>query len=383
MGSISFINKGGSSGGGSGSNIKPNIFMQDTEPETKEGIWIKSNKPVNKIKIVETLAVGEGSWEELAQKDQSYYGITYATVGKDLYMFTSEAGGYTTSLKLNTDDLSLSSIKNIDVHSGSAVTINDIIYIFGGGFYDVNNKVHTYDPTTDTYTEVTTLPFTMFYGLAVAHGTDVYLICTSTNTVYKYDTLTNTYTPLSCSIPATYNHGGGICVNDDIYIFNETTCCKLNTKTNELVEMKTPVPFTVSFPSIATYDGYIYIFQSTYSYKYDPNTDTYTQLDNTPHNIERTCICTVGNIMYVYGGYGAGINKLAAFTIPVIELEDKTICISQSSSKYKTQIYTNQDIDGRLLCGFDDVIYNTEETGIDNTLPTYYGTGTEWVKFKN
>lgn len=55
MGSISFINKGGS-GGGSSSNIKPNVFMQDTEPETKEGIWIKANKQFNKIYLAKNLS---------------------------------------------------------------------------------------------------------------------------------------------------------------------------------------------------------------------------------------------------------------------------------------------------------------------------------------
>ena len=49
MGSISFINKVSSGG-----NIKPNIFMQETEPETKEGIWIQSNKNYEKIDVLDS-----------------------------------------------------------------------------------------------------------------------------------------------------------------------------------------------------------------------------------------------------------------------------------------------------------------------------------------
>ena len=78
-----------------------------------------------------------------------------------------------------------------------------------------------------------------------------------------------------------------------------------------------------------------------------------------------------------------GNKKQAKFVIPLQEFDDNTLVISQGTQIYKTQLYENKDIDGRLLYSFDDVKYNTTESGLDDTLPTYYGTGTEWVKFKN
>ena len=52
MGSISFINKKGSSTG----DVKLNVFVQETEPEIKEGIWVKTSKQANKVYITNTLS---------------------------------------------------------------------------------------------------------------------------------------------------------------------------------------------------------------------------------------------------------------------------------------------------------------------------------------
>ena len=54
-----------------------------------------------------------------------------------------------------------------------------------------------------------------------------------------------------------------------------------------------------------------------------------------------------------------------------------------NGADYKTQLFGSPDnVEGRILTGITDVSYNTEN-GLDDTIPTYYGNGTEWIKFKN
>ena len=48
-----------------GTSIVPNIFMQETEPNIKEGIWIQSNKQVDNIEVVDKILSNDGEWETI------------------------------------------------------------------------------------------------------------------------------------------------------------------------------------------------------------------------------------------------------------------------------------------------------------------------------
>lgn len=118
------------------------------------------------------------------------------------------------------------------------------------------------------------------------------------------------------------------------------------------------------------------------AYKYDTLTDTYTELENIPYGFQTGSVVSINTKIFLLGG---SINKtmIQIYELPSYSFDDKTAVIIQGTEQYKTQIYEYENIEGRFLYGFDNVIYNTIEEGIDDTLPTYYGTGTQWIKFKN
>ena len=63
--------------------------------------------------------------------------------------------------------------------------------------------------------------------------------------------------------------------------------------------------------------------------------------------------------------------------------KDNAIILSQNPDyKYTTELVESDVING-LQYEFNDVYYYTQEGGLDNTIPTYYGDGTQWIKFKN
>lgn len=80
----------------------------------------------------------------------------------------------------------------------------------------------------------------------------------------------------------------------------------------------------------------------------------------------------------------SGDSKDALFIeIPNKIFEDNSIVIKQGTI-YSTQIIPSpQEISGRIVNKFDDAWHNTRENGLNNTIPTYYGDGTSWIKFKN
>ena len=62
---------------------------------------------------------------------------------------------------------------------------------------------------------------------------------------------------------------------------------------------------------------------------------------------------------------------------------DKSILIANNDfNTYTTELVESDVING-LHYKFNDVFYYTQEDGFDATIPTYYGNGTQWIKFKN
>ena len=265
-------------------------------------------------------------------------------------------------------------------HSGHAITVNNNIYLFGGA--DSPTSIYKYNIDNDEFAKLPiVIPFSFENGALCAINQDVFLFggtrATSGNPssqkAYKFNTNNNTFTQLS-NIPVEVLNGAATPVENNIYLFNSTG----------------------------------------FTYMYNPLTDTYEELINIPEgatsdidavgvgkNIyvypttQRMCIYDINNNQYLelsnvskYDIYKRIKIKDKIYEVSMIDLEiydlteDKTVLIIEGNKTFETQLI-NSNIKGRLLYSFDDVKYNTTEDGLDDTLPTYYGTGTEWVKFKN
>ena len=107
-------------------------------------------------------------------------------------------------------------------------------------------------------------------------------------------------------------------------------------------------------------------------YAYNITKNEFTKLDNLPKNTTYGIACYYKNKIYV------GVTtSLYTGTLDLLDYEGANKCNIIAGSMYKTKLLDNLNI---LL---DDVVYMNNQSVVLNTLPTYYGTGTEWVKFKN
>ena len=111
----------------------PNVFVQSTEPTSKDGIWLQTNKTA----------------EHYISDDNIFMGGTWS---------------------LASDTASIP----YDFFSGSAVAIGTDIYLLGGDSSKTKN--YKYNTLTDTYTQLTDIPYQFYQGAAVAIGTDIYLL---------------------------------------------------------------------------------------------------------------------------------------------------------------------------------------------------------------
>lgn len=252
-----------------------------------------------------------------------------------------------------------------------------------------HKEAYKYNPETNEYETLASIPsvftYGFLYGAAVIYDNDIYLIADTH--LYKYDTELNTYTLITDALPIDFSNYKAHCIDDNIFMFTRTNCYKFNLTSQEIVKLnEESTPINVDNGSSVLYGTSIYLFGGTANmkkaYKYDTITNTYSELEDIPYAFYKGAISISDNTIYLIGGYGSNLSQ-AKFVIPLQEFDNNSLIIAQGAQTYKTQIYENKNIKGRLLYGFDDVAHNTTESGLDDTLPTYYGTGTEWVKFKN
>ena len=222
-----------------------------------------------------------------------------------------------------------------------------------GSLNNLNNN-YKYNTLTDTYTQLTDIPYDFSNGTAVVIGTDIYLFGSYDNNSgsldnvtknYKYNTLTDTYTQLT-NIPYAFYGGSAVAIGTDIYLFGSA--------------------------SSGDYRK---------AYKYNTLTDTYTQLTNIPYDFYGGVAVSINSIEEIYLlGSSLNVNKIGIFELKSIEYEDNQIVITQGTPTYLTKILPNNS---NLTYYFNDAWIYTDQDGLIQNIPTYYGDGTSWIKFKN
>ena len=338
----------------------PNIFVQSTEPTSKDGIWLQTNDYTMSGVIAYQNTIPNETWNttKMAQVTDIPYRFTYS----------------------------------------SGTSIGTDIYLFGSTFSSDYRKAYKYNTLTDTYTQLTNIPYDFYRGAVVAIGTDIYLFgsLNNLNNNYKYNTLTDTYTQLT-DIPYDFSNGTAVVIGTDIYLFgsydnnsgsldNVTKNYKYNTLTDTYTQL-TNIPYAFYGGSAVAIGTDIYLFGSASSgdyrkaYKYNTLTDTYTQLTNIPYDFYGGVAVSINSIEEIYLlGSSLNVNKIGIFELKSIEYEDNQIVITQGTPTYLTKILPNNS---NLTYYFNDAWIYTDQDGLIQNIPTYYGDGTSWIKFKN
>ena len=241
-------------------------------------------------------------------------------------------------------------------HEALGAVVNGKFYLFGG-YFDENPQMFTpttradyYDPGTDTWTRIADLPVGLSHAGVAAVGTDIYIAGGypvqadgtgqnfSTAAVWKYDTLTNTYTSMP---PLPAGRGGGALVALDGFLHyfggsnpsrgdaTTTNHWQFNLNGGTTWQVRAAMPMPRNHLGGVALGGRIYAVggqsgqDQTATYRadvdaYDPATNTWTAVASLPvgmsHNNASTF--TMGGRIIVTGGetaFGQPLNNVRAY----------------------------------------------------------------------
>lgn len=385
-----------------GKGADPNIFVQTTEPEIQKGLWLQADKPEPTGYVYKDVVFTGGEWVPdgvITRLPTQYDRGWSATIGTDIYLFSFSYKTYKYDTLTNT----YTPLRNVPYAApgygqGAAVVGTDI-YLLGTAYSDENTN-YKYDTLTNTYTQLTNIPYKFSRASVAAVGTDIHLFGGSNNYYYhyKYNTLTDTYTKLS-NIPYSYREGYAVAVGTDIYLLgssnttNKNENYKYDTLTNTYTKLAN-IPFKFTNGVAVNVGTYIYLLGSSYTtnhnenYRYNIVTNTYEKLTDAPYGIYNSGIGYANGRIYIFGGEISGTNQNArAFVLEGDTYEqDNLVVINQGKYGvvgYDVELFTNTKSLIPPVYPVADVYYYTIEGGLDDTIPTYYGDGTQWIKFKN
>lgn len=380
----------------SSTDIKPNIFMQETEPVKKEGIWFKSNKPVDHI-IMDTNIIEGGNWDTINEYPDipfNFSGQLHAcTIDNIIYLFdeySKKAYKFDTDSKTFTeitDDLS-SFITVLEYCNFCAVNKNIYVLRKERNSYNI---IYKYDTETGTCTTVYSKNsgWSYYYHDVVAVGTNIFIFDYYEN-VYKFDTINNTLTKLNATNPITKpDQFKCISIDEYIYIFGGydsgicTYAYKFNTVTNEFTKL-TDMPYGGYNLGITNIGNDIYLFGLNNTgkdvYKYNIIDNTYTSVGEVSDIINSSYAVNINDSkIFVLGGTNTS-RKIRVYVLNNKDYDNNSIIVWSGNNKYMTQLYTSDNIVGRLLFGFYKAYYYTTANKLDASLPLYYGNGKEWIK---
>ena len=368
-----------------------NLFVQENEPETKYGLWLKTSNSYDDI--IDIKSSGDTiTYTKMTNIPYSFKSGSAVAIGNDIYILGGSDNIRKYNYKYDTTTDTYTQMTNIpyEFYNGSATSIGTDIYILGSDLYNTSyaKNNYKYDTLTDTYTRRAYIPYNFSYGSSVSIGTDIYLLGGSAYKKYnyKYDTTTNTYTKMT-DIPYDFSSGSAVAIGSDIYLLGWTSDGKYDTTTNTYTKM-TDIPYTFNQGSATSIGTDIYILGSgyntnsvypytKYNYKYNILSDTYIKMTDLPYGFYKGNIATVNNKIYMLGGeVSLNYNYRIDFTI----LDKNSIIFLNADMpiKHKTKMF-NTPYGVLNYINFDSVIM-TDENGNNANVEVYIGNGTEWTK---
>lgn len=402
-------------GGGSSAGGATNVYIQADEPSGKKGLWLQTDETLaTDVIISDERLVSEtilDIWVNKVQPPAFYAIVSGAIVGDEVFWL----GGYyqnakKTAYKYNAKTNVVSTLPTLDEIFGyhATASVGQNIYLFGG-YHTVNDsavisdKAYCYNTSDGSLKEIAPMPDVRTMASAVAIGTSIYIIGgrKTTNGVYQtttfvYDTITDTYDTIS-GFPGTMHNNGVVAIGSKIYILNSNGTSSKNSyvydlATNTLSDIA-PTPNAGILTAVAHNDDiYYFIGTGTQMYKYDTLTDTHSPVENVIGNgaIAFRPLFDVGGKLVRLPVYTTTAAAKYIDTLDYTDYmdysgdKDGTIIYQRSDvNKYHTELVSASNVTGDLLYGFEDVIHYTTANGVNNTIPTYYGNGSEWIKFKN
>lgn len=395
-----------------GGASKLNVYTGMSEPTKKEGIWIQTNKSFNKVVTDKEIFLGN-TWTP-----SSAYGTIPFTpgnnsgvvCGKKIYIIHQ-----TNNLLWIYDTVSKTwSNGTPPPYSGgqfaSGVAIDTDIYFSGGYGASASIKsFYKYNTLNDTWSQLADLPTATEWHGSVTNGSKIITFGGTSGSaanalVYSYDIATNVWTTKTSMPKALVQHTAKL-VGNLVFIMggrsyssgslgaNNTTNYHYNIDSDTWTTITSVIP-SATYNSIAICIGqYIYIICKNTTtagvsklYKYDTVNDTWAVLADTPST--STSYGSTGgfidSLFYVIRS-ATTVIEAYSFTDKIFD-ENSLVLVKNNltSGTFYTELITPlKPLEGlftRLVNGFNDVWLFADSKL--NEYPSYYGDGTQWIKFK-
>ena len=390
-----------------------NIYIQEEEPEIKDGIWIQVDKaacPYDTVKIdKDILLSGRWRYDLAAEKPVHTTSNSGAmcSIGNMAYSCSSSNSGYGASLAIAEYKLDTLPVVATRVYSNSSQSVcspsngtkpftdGTYIYVPDGGKNGIG--LHRYDPVSKTVTFVSMA----VSGWGTGGSTGAYL----ENGVYSvYDNSLYAFSPWSKKVARRSLDTGEItsmsspgAVTQAIPFNNRLLCFIsgspyvkwLNLDNNKVESVTTGNLTTKSWTDASFIDmgNCIYaVFKLNEVYKIDKTTLEYVDISDEFGSGAQDDVDVKGIAQYGSTIVALQSNQALPMDTTVAEYDSNSIVIMQSpitSTEKRTALWTYPNLDGRLCQSFYDVYYYNKESGYYFDPPTYYGDGTKWIKFKN
>lgn len=380
-----------------------NVFTQEEEPETKEGLWLQTNVQYDNVSIspIPTHTI----WNSRPTMPFNYMNGVGAIVGDYLYLF---GGDYSSSTlnhvyKYNLKNDTYTQLSNMPFKTAycPGIAIGTDIYIFGS--YN-STLFYKFDTTTETYTNLANLP-AYLSGSVVANVGDYIYVTGGEKLItkmYKYSISNNTWTRLSDApyqlmttsmfaygtdiymvSSAVYSSSGSYAIPNN-YVFDTIT------ETFRMLPSSSPEGFRVTKTHVK--DNFVYLIGGggtgqPRTFKYFPNTDTYVKCGYLTKGYASTPVVYGNELLSVSGSYKP--KELTSSSIEEVEhiTDGNTVIIDMINNPIESNVgFKLINAPSALLTNvpfftyFADVLYKVGEEYID--VPVYYGDGTQWIKVK-
>lgn len=381
-----------------------NLFVQEEEPETKDGIWVKtSDKTVENVYITTGITIDMDI--TFGESNTSFpigvreYGA--CAIGKDIYVFggLTSSGNSNRAFKYNTTNDEFTELSTMPYAAYGIAVVNNgtDIYLFGGRASSGVNNAYKYNTLDDTYTELTSLPTGTGQFTATLYNGEIYMFGGYTTGVsalaYKYNIESDSYTQLA-SLPSARNCVATALYKNRIYIIGGyngnamTATLYYNIDTNEYTTL-TPLPSARFASAMVIYNKELIIMggqgssRSNVVFLYNVETDTMQTYEKTLSTaVVRASGVLVGNKIYIIGGYAettySSIIQTGLISSGADELvyDKNTLIINTEQTGTDIKLITSGM---SLEMKMSNVLYYSTESGIDYSTEILYGDGTQWT----
>lgn len=393
------VNVEGSSSGGN----MLNIFTQETEPSTKDGIWLQTSEKYDSVSL------WKNGTEWVINNERSAIPYNFNTghgaqVGDYVYIFGGD-GGTTTAYKYDLKNDIFTQLPNIPWACSytPCKALGTDIYVAGSWSTTAFGK---FDTLTETFTKLASSPIRLDGASMAIVGNYIYTFGgNQARTICKYDIANNQWTTLSVTTPETFLYGDPFVIGTDIYYIspsvydgsnyvNAENDYKFDTLTETFITLETKPVGNFKTTSSVIVDDIVYLFgyningsQLNAAYMYFPNTGAYVELEQPPRGVGGS-----GGDVFQYDDQllifvGTAIDSITKSEDILSEYYGNTVTIALGGNTNSLKLINTP----ANLFGFDkynkynytDVKYYSKTNEKDIVVPIYYGDGTQWIKFKN